>query len=145
MVNNRIVSRFTGRLPASAADDRRIEGGPIYPVAEVLELLSQQAEQSLVLWTRKCKNDLQNYGLDLDDARDLLRSGVQRGRFLGAEWCVQAPNGPWAACDAYSVIRREWVDAAHKEMDFEYYIKFAIGKTGSLLLLVSCHPSQDRS
>ena len=54
------------------------------------------------------------------------------------------PSGPWAACDAYQLWHNEWVQAAYKEMCFEYYIKFAIGKSGKLLLLVSCHEPQDR-
>ncbi|PLY15334.1 MAG: hypothetical protein C0631_07640 [Sedimenticola sp.] len=73
-----------------------------------------------------------------------MEIAVQSGRFRGAEWCVQHPNGPWAACDAYSFVRREWLAHAHREMSMEYYIKFAIAKTGKLLLVVSCHPPEDR-
>ena len=83
-------------------------------------------------------------GFGEDDLPGLIKLAVNRGRFIGAEWCQQNPDGPWAACDSYSVIRREWIDAAYKEMDMEYYIKFAIGKSGRILLLVSCHPSEDR-
>jgi len=35
----------------------------------------------------------------------------------------------------------EWVATASKEMGVEYFVKFAVGKTGQLLLLVSCHLS----
>jgi len=37
------------------------------------------------------------------------------------------------------VRRREWVSAVKKEMNMEYFVKFAIGKTGALVLVVSCH------
>ena len=145
MVNTKIVSRFDGQFPTCERDSRKILGGPLYPVCEVLELLDRPSEGSLHIWTKKCARDLKGCNMDLDGARELLRIALQRGRFLGAEWCVQKPDGPWAACDAYSVFRREWIAAAYKDMDIEYYIKFAIGKKGKLLLLVSCHPSQDRS
>lgn len=144
MVNNSIVSRYKGSLPQSDSPDARaITGGPLYAPQEVLALLAQDGA-NIVLWTRKCKDDAQKYGFDTDDAKELLRLGVKNGRFRGAEWCKQTPNGPWAACDAYSVVRREWIAHARREMDVEYYIKFAIGQTGTVLLLVSCHLSEQR-
>ncbi|MYA66563.1 MAG: hypothetical protein F4X09_04575 [Gammaproteobacteria bacterium] len=70
-----------------------------------------------------------------------MRLAVSNGQFRGAEWCVQRDEGPWAACDAYTVIRQEWIAKAQKEMPFEYYVKFAIARTGSKVLLASCHLS----
>jgi len=64
---------------------------------------------------------------------------MQSRRFLGAQWCVQRANGPWAACDAYSLVRREQISHAHQVMDIAYYIKLAMAKTGKRLLVVSCH------
>jgi hypothetical protein len=43
------------------------------------------------------------------------------------------------AADAYSLRRSEWVAAARKDMLIEYFVKFAIGRSGSLVLIVSCH------
>ncbi len=82
--------------------------------------------------------------LDADDLHELLEMALRAGRFRGTEWCVQRPDGPWAACDAYVVVRREWVPNAHREMDMEYYIKFAMAKTRTVLLVISCHPPEDR-
>ena len=65
--------------------------------------------------------------------------GLDKGRFLGSEWCVQGENGPWAACDAYGVLRLEWSGVAHKKMPIEYYVKFAINEKGNWLLMASCH------
>lgn len=145
MVNNRIVSRYKGSLPQGTGPGARaIAGGPLYPENEVLTVLDQTNTDNLVLWTGKCRDDLQKYGWDIDDARELLRFALKNGRYRGAEWCVQGSNGPWAACDAYSARRREWIEAAHKELDVEYFVKFAIGQTGALLLLVSCHLSEQR-
>lgn len=145
MVNNVIVSRYTGTLPLSRKKaDLKIPGGPIYNTQEVLSLLDTNGRSALRPWTRKCIDDLQKYSLDTDDVEGLLRAALRTGKFLGSEWCEQQPRGPWAACDAYRTFRREWIKAADKEMDVEYYIKFAIGKTGQLLLLVSCHLPEDR-
>lgn len=144
MVNNVNVSRFDGLAPTVAGADRKIPGGPLYSPDEVLTLLNDKGVSGLTAWTRKCRDDLQKLAWDLDDVLELLCTCLKGGRFRGAEWCVEKEGGPWAACDAYSIYKREWIKAAHKEMDIEYYIKFAIGKTGQLLLLVSCHNSEDR-
>jgi len=144
MVNKTIVSRFTGDLPLDEGACRKIAGGPLYPADEVLALLTESGAQAVRAWTNKCQRDMQKWSLDTDDLCELMEIAVRLGRFHGAEWCVQRPNGPWAACDAYSLVRREWIVYAHREMDLEYYIKFAIAKRGKLLLLVSCHPTEDR-
>ena len=139
MVSAMIVSRYVGTLPETDRSDRKISDGPLYPTDEILMLL--EIEQTVRLWTRKCAADVQNLALDGDDLTDLLREAVSGGRFTGSEWCRQTPNGPWAACDAYSLIRSEWMAVASREMRMEYYFKLAIGKTGKILLLVSCHLS----
>lgn len=144
MVNNPYnLSAFDGQPPSGERDDRRISGGPLYLAVEVLALLGQ-GEKVLVPWTRKCKNDLMRLSLDNEGALELVCEALRNGRYRNSEWCEQQPSGPWAACDAYQLSRREWVEAAHKEMTFDYFIKFAIGKTGKVLLLVSCHEPQDR-
>lgn len=98
--------------------------------------------QCINAWTKKCSADIQKLALDAGDLYGLLREAFSKGHFLGSEWCQQRPGGPWAACDAYKLFRREWVAAAHRDMDMEYYLKFAIGMTGAILLLVSCHLSE---
>lgn len=144
MVNKAInVSAYQGIPPPDGAADRRIAGGPLYSVTDVLALLGT-GESALVPWTRKCKDDLMRLALDIPGVQELIREALQHGRYRNSEWCVQNPTGPWVACDAYQLRRSEWVEAAYKDMSFEYYVKFAIGKTGKLLLIVSCHESQDR-
>ncbi len=137
MVNNTIVSRFTGPLPVDGKC-RKIAGGPLYSVVDVLSILNKRV-QSVKAWTHDCIEDIQKLSLDDSDLQELLKLAVNSGRFKGAEWCQQKTGGPWAACDAYTVKRKEWIQAAHREMDIEYYIKFAVAKTGAILLLVSCH------
>ena len=143
MVNNVInVSAYSGQPPGDTGDNRNhIAGGPLYPVADVLQLLAA-GDSKTTLWTRKCIQDVAGLGYEMVDERRLLRQAITEGHYLNSEWCVQRPTGPWAACDGYRLQRNEWVETAHKEIRFEYYVKFAIGKTGQLLLLISCHMSQ---
>lgn len=141
MVTTRIVSRFAGPPPPDAAAGRKISGGPLYEAGEVLQLLAEAGGAAVIQWTQGCSRDAQKLALDSDDLAGLIGEAVQFGRFLGAEWCVQKPDGPWAACDAYSLRRSEWIEVVGKQMVADYYIKFAIGKTGMLLLLASCHLS----
>lgn len=144
MVNNQNVSAYHGTPPDQSAD-RKISGGPLYKTEEVSALLTRKGIDAFTAWTRKCTNDLQGYGLDPDDVLELLCLAIKSGYFLGSEWCMQKPGGPWAACDAYRLHKREYIAYLRKEMTIEYYIKYAIGKTGQILLLVSCHLYQNRS
>lgn len=123
---------------------RTIPFGPLYPPSEVLKLIDHISENDVIAWTEKCILDLQNMNLDAEDLMELVKIAVTRGRFRKSEWCIQAPNGPWAACDAYSLFRKEFIEKAFREMDIEYYLKFAISVTGAVLLIISCHPPEDR-
>lgn len=145
MVNNANVSAYQGLVPASNSSDaaRRISGGPLYDSNDVFKIL-RQGDGSTIPWTNKCTRDIHRLELDIADVRKLIKETLEKGRYKNSQWCEQAPSGPWAACDAYSLKRKEWVENAKKEMEFEYYVKFAIGKTGKILLLVSCHEPQDR-
>ncbi len=144
MVNKRMnVSAYPCDPPADAQTNRRIPEGPLYRKEDVLAVL-RQGDRALITWTRKCSNDLQRLGFDIGDASTLIGEALSTGRYRNSEWCQQHPSGPWAACDAYQVTRMEWVHAAHKDMKFDYYVKFGIGKTGKILLIVSCHEPQER-
>ena len=140
MVNDKVVSRFTG-VPTREAGGI-IQKAPLYPVDEVLRLLGERGSEGVTYWTRDCVRDVRNLVLDPEDVVDLIKHAVNAGRFLNAQWCQQKPEGPWAACDAYSVVRREWIPAAFKDFDIKYYVKFALSRSGKVLLLISCHVSQ---
>jgi hypothetical protein len=143
MVNNPInVSAYAGTPPADG-ESRKIQGGPLYG-AEAINQILLRGEESFTAWTRKCKDDLQKYALDGQDVVELIAEALRVGRYRDSEWCRQNSRGPWAACDAYTLTRKEWIPHAHKEFLIEYYIKFAISKTGTLVLLVSCHLPEDR-
>lgn len=145
MVANKVnISAYSGIAPTTNSSTRLIEGGPLYAKQEILQLLATSKE-AVMPWTKKSIQDIQQLELDSKDLTELVIDALSIGSFRNSEWCQQSPQGPWAACDAYQFQRIEWVAAAYKEMQFEYYIKFALAKTGKLLLLVSCHLSQDRS
>lgn len=140
MVSHTIVSRFrTPPLPWEAGTQRKLRDGPLYAPNEVIEFLEKPETNNLLAWTRDCITDLQQLELDAEDLSALVRAAVTKGKFLGSEWCQQHPAGPWAACDAYSATRNEWNANVSKELSVEYYIKFAISKSETNILLASCH------
>ena len=138
-----IVSRYADNFPGTVGGSLEILGGPIYPAQEVLTLVQVPNGGTIKAWTRKCHDDLQKLSFDEDDLEELIKIALTSGCFHRSE-CAQSSNGPWAACDSYVFKRQEWVHHANKEMWFDYYIKFAISKFGNLLLLVSCHLSENR-
>ena len=144
MVSNIIVSRYSGVPPTSNTPSARtIAGGPLYSKEDVLPIL-ELGESAIVPWTQKCASDLKKYELDHSDVIHLINLALAKGEFKGSEWCINKPGGAWAACDSYRLFEMAWVPAAHKEMLFEYYVKFAIGRTGKVILTVSCHLSEGR-
>jgi len=137
MVNTVNLSRYPGN-PPKADVSRKITGGPLYSAEELL-LILEKGVNSFTPITNRCLVDLERFELSHDDINLLLRLCVASGRFKGSEWCRGNKAGHWLACDAYSVCRQEWITASSKYMTIEYYLKFAIGKTGQVILMVSCH------
>jgi hypothetical protein len=121
----------------------KIDCGPLYALDEV-KGLAERVQVQLV--TRKCIQDVRNlyeavrddYDSDLAMAADLLHRLYGAGRYIDSEWCCNGKNG-WAACDAYEVRRDDLIPATGRRQTTRYFVKFAIGKTGQLLLMVSCH------
>lgn len=145
MVNNKNRSAYEGSPPAFPSSEHRhyIENGPIYELQSIAKAL-ESGENSLILWTRECIKDVQDkLELEMSDLLPLFQM-ITTGdaTYLKSEWCIQKPNGSWAACDSYNVTREEWIKYAKKYMDITYYIKFAISKSGKLLLTISCHTSK---
>lgn len=107
-------------------------------MVEVLALLKSNPI-AVRVWTVDCGEDIAMLGFDMSEVANLVSEAVTNGRFHGSEWCTQKPSGPWAICDAYVLKRAEWNQAAKKDITYEYFVKFAIGRSGKVLLLVSCH------
>ncbi len=138
MVSRKNVSSYAGEPPAEGS--RRIGGGPLYPREEVLAEL-EAGGLRISLWTRKCSRDLENLSIDMDELRTRFEEILRNGDYRNSEWCEQGTSDVWAACDAYSYTRREWVPTLGRDTRVDYYVKFARSRTGSLLLLVSFHLS----
>lgn len=119
----------------------KIPGGPLYAKTDVCKLLSKGVA-AINLWTYDCNDDVViKLGWDMQDVLRLIDLAMEKGIFKGSEWCHQSGDGPIAPCDAYCVSRKEWIKTAYKEMNITYFVKFAISKTGMLMLVASCHLS----
>lgn len=136
MVNHRVVSRFSEQPPLSMNGRAKIAGGPLYSADEVVRILNDAPP---VFGTSKCIKDAQNLCLDDTAVGMLLKEAVTQGRYKDSEWCELKSGGPIAACDAYELKRMEWNEFAHKELECNYFLKFAIAKTGKIVVTVSCH------
>jgi len=129
-----IVSRHKLNFPAEG-EILKIPGKcPLYGENEVLAVATGASP-----WTRKCRNDVFNLGFDNQDLLEIIKLAVKTGTFKGSEWCQSKPDGPWAACDAYSVSRIETNEDTERKYNCSYFVKFCISDAGSILLTVSCH------
>ncbi|MBU4609724.1 type II toxin-antitoxin system MqsR family toxin [Achromobacter sp. GG226] len=112
--------------------------GPLYDLGRVKALAS--SVQALTIVTRKCRRDIANlFGSNHQDVADLICS-LNQSDYHDSEWCEVSPKS-LAACDAYRVKRREYDLRTDQTLSINYYVKFAIGRGGKLLLLVSTHLS----
>ena len=137
MVKMIVVSEYSLNPPVDGQGRVKIAGGPLYELARVHRLAAARA---LNIWTGRCGKTVYDlFAGDLEAVADLL-GHLRPDDYRDSEWCVNGQKA-WAACDAYALRRVEWVATVGKEMGVEYFVKFAVGKKGQLLLLVSCHLS----
>ena len=136
MVNFYIVSKYNSNPPSSGKLGK-ISGGPLYLLADVQQLT--QSAEALKLWTSKCYSDVMQLGIDTEDVGNLIRQ-LDVKDYRDSEWCENG-SGAIAACDAYTIRQLEWSEVTDKNISSEYFLKFAISKTGALVLVVSCHLS----
>lgn len=135
---NMNIGQYPGNPPPENATDTecRIREGPKNSKTEALTLL---AAVKIRYMTIKCINDVSKLGLDQNEVATLVKEAILYGKFKGSIWCRQDSGGPSAICDAYVLNRKEWNEASKKELIFEYYVKFAIGRSRNILFLMSCH------
>ena len=135
MVNFRVVSEYSHNAPTEPGR-LKIVDGPLYDLARVQTLVEDETQ--LLAWTPKCRKDLHKFfSGDLVEVADLLQL-LKASDYRDSEWCEDG-KGSIAACDAYTVRRMEEVIATGKRAACTYFLKFAIGKSGVLVLVVSCH------
>lgn len=137
MVKLIVVSEYSSNPPAGPGTGRiKIGGGPCYGLARVQDLVLD--ENQLKAWTEKCRKDVRKwFDDDLQRVADLIGS-LKESDYIDSEWCENG-KGAVAACDAYSVRRVETAPATGQPIRMEYFLKFAVSKTGTLVLMASCH------
>ncbi len=140
MVKIFILSQYSMSPPTQLGGGRiKIDGGPLYDLATVKQLVDDP--DCINLFTRTCIGEVQKlFDSDTEQVAALIQALDQQD-YIDSEWCENGKTGV-AACDAYRIRRAEVVAATGKPMTTEYFLKFAIGKTGQLVLLVSCHLSR---
>lgn len=136
MVKLFILSEYSLNPPEDGQGRVKIANGPLYALERVQTLARD--ENRLKTWTEKCRKDVRKwFDDDLERVGELILSLRPRD-YIDSEWCENG-KGAIAACDAYSVSSVEMAPATGHLMRMDYFLKFAVSKTGALVLIVSCH------
>ncbi|ESK41233.1 hypothetical protein P256_00222 [Acinetobacter nectaris CIP 110549] len=134
---SKVLSKYGGTPPSG--DNRKIKTlAPINPKDEVLSILKKSLPKTM---TRKSIVDLQHLSFDLEDLKGLIKEALEKGKYRDSEWCQSKSESPWFACDSYELKKNEYVDAAQKEFEMNYFLKFCIHKSGDIVCTFSCHLS----
>ena len=136
MVKIFVLSEYSLNPPQDGQGRVKIANGPLYALERVQALA--QDEDRLKAWTEKCRKDVRKwFDDDLERVGDLILA-LKPDDYIDSEWCENG-KGAWAACDAYSISLEETAPATGRPVRMEYFVKFAVSKTGALVLIVSCH------
>jgi hypothetical protein len=137
MVKIVVLSEYSTSPPSELGTGRiKIDVGPIYDLSRVQALA--QEENQLQAWTEKCRKDVRKwFDDDWQRVSDLIGS-LRNADYIDSEWCENG-KGAIVACDAYSYYLTETAPATGQPLRMEYFVKFAVSKTGTLVLMVSCH------
>jgi len=140
MVKIFILSEYSLNPPNELGTGRiKIDGGPLYDLARIKQLVDDP--DCIRLFTRICNREVHKlFDSDTGQVAALIQA-LDSFDYIDSEWCDNGNTGV-AACDAYGIRRAEVIAATGKSITVEYFLKFAIGKTGKLVLLVSCHLSK---
>ncbi len=136
MVKIFVVSEYSQQPPDPWEGRRKIAGGPLYDLARVQKLAG--GAHQLQAWTEKCRKDVRKWFDDDLECVARLILWLKPKDYKDSEWCENG-KGAIAACDAYTVNVVETVPTTGRSVCMEYFLKFAVSKTGALVLIVSCH------
>ena len=139
MVTFSIISEYSQDPPTQTGLRVKIAlGRPLYELARVQALAEDVHRIKAV--TQKCLQDVEKlFAGEYDDVASLI-CALRPNDYRDSEWC-ESGRASVAACDAYVVQRVEVAPGSGQSVAVMYYLKFAIGKTGQLVLMVSCHLS----
>ena len=141
MVNNNKNKPPVGDNPSN--EERKIPcAGALFDLSKVKEL---SAEGMLRTVTEKCDMHLAEMGLSLygDVAEMIVR--LVEGDYYESQWCKSSSTkakGVWLKCDVYKTTKSIYNKHTCKDDHYDYYLKFSMGPTGKVILIVSCHPQQ---
>ena len=135
MVKPFIVSEYSSNPPTETGRVKIAEG-PLYDLRRVQALI--QGENQLQAWTEKCRKDVRKWFEDDWQRMTVLIGSLKNADYIDSEWCENG-KGAIAACDAYRCYLIEVAPATGQPLRMEYFVKFAVSKTGTLVLMVSCH------
>lgn len=135
MVNTIILSEYSLNPPAGKVGRVKISASPLY---ELLRVQALVRGTQLNAWTDKCRKDVYKwFDGDLERVAALILMLTPKD-YIDSEWCENG-KGAIAACDAYRLNLTETAPATGQPVQMEYFVKFAVSKTGALVLIVSCH------
>jgi len=133
MVSLNNISAYDAQPPQKKGRNK-ISGGPLYSLEKVKE-----KSEKVKFITQKCIKDVQNLGFGEEEVSQLLNQ-LREADYIDSEWCQCGKAGTcYAACDAYRASQYEYNAEKFKSEKHEYYLKFALKKSGDLVLIVSCH------
>lgn len=145
MVSSLNLSLYSGSPPQNSDGDLKISDGPLYSKESVMKILTDLGADSINVATRRANRHIKKHDLDIDDGvLKLLIYALKSGKYLNSQWCEHGKGNTWSACDSYSVVEKKWNDYMYGYLETKWYIKFAIGKSGKLILIVSCHSSDEQ-
>jgi len=137
MVNTLTITPPEGNNPSDK--EREIQcNEALYVLSNIKELAEKKA---ISLVTKKCSEYLIKIEWSIGDVSELINELTKKCYFK-SEWCRTSDNGIWISCDVYKVTRDEYNQYMHKDITYDYYLKFSIGVNGNMLLIVSCHQQQ---
>lgn len=101
---------------------------------------------SIIAITKNCEDDMQNHMLRYEDVADIIGL-LTDDDYENSLWCMRskrngtqcAPESLWMPCDSY-VIEIELEDEPDESIT--YYLKMCQNITGTVLLMISTHPSE---
>lgn len=121
--------------PSLTGDQRVIGRNPIYILDALKTRIASPAD--VVLATRDCRHDVAAALMwTTDDVHRTLMQ-LRESEYVNSQWC-QTGSRYWCPSDAYVVNHCK---TGHEGQFHDVYLKFGLGATGKLLLVVSCHPA----
>jgi len=112
---------------------------------DLIKVKELSGNKQLSTVTAKCDQDLAKLSWSIDKEVPNLIMQLTEADYYKSEWCRSSgkpDEGRWLMCDAYKITNLEYNPRTYKDEYYDYYLKFSIGPTGKLLLIVSCHLQQ---